>query len=174
MRWSGSHSRNCACGRHGFSMGRCFGARASRRTARRRAPLQQLAAQLKRDARASSDAARVTALAGTVERIGRDPAPPARRARLHFREEWVSAAADCNSFGARVTPGRAGFTISEGAATEMGCDPERMAFDDRLFAAVGKARRWTALAQGRIRLEGAGEPLVLRRPAPASPGLPGT
>ncbi|HEX8625359.1 MAG TPA: META domain-containing protein [Allosphingosinicella sp.] len=108
----------------------------------------------------------VVALDGrwTVERIGSHPPPPARRARLHFREEWVSAAADCNSFGARVTRAGAGFTISQGAATEMGCDPERRAFDDRLFAAVGKARRWIALPGGRIRLEGAGEPLVLRRP----------
>jgi hypothetical protein len=40
-------------------------------SARRRAPLQVLATQLKRDARASADAAKVTALAGTVERIGR-------------------------------------------------------------------------------------------------------
>ena len=76
----------------------------------------------------------------------------------------MSAAADCNSFGARVTRTRTGFTVSEGAVTEMACDPERMAFDERLFAAVGKARRWTALPGGRIRLEGAGEPLVLRRP----------
>jgi heat shock protein HslJ len=100
----------------------------------------------------------------TVERIGFEPPAPARRARLHFREEWVSAAADCNSFGARVKPAGPGFTISDGAATEMGCDPERIAFDDRLFAAVGKARRWIPLPGGRIRLEGAGEPLVLRRP----------
>lgn len=100
----------------------------------------------------------------TVERIGRDPAPAARRARLHFREQWVNAVADCNSFGARLIPAGSGFTVSDGAATEMGCDPERQAFDDRLFAAVGKARRWTALPGGRIRLEGDGEPLVLRRP----------
>lgn len=108
----------------------------------------------------------VAALDGrwTVERIGVESLPPARHARLHFREEWVSAAADCNSFGARVSPAGAGFTISDGSATEMGCDPERMAFDDRLFAAIGKARRWIALPGGRIRLEGAGEPLLLRRP----------
>ncbi|HEX9946403.1 MAG TPA: META domain-containing protein [Allosphingosinicella sp.] len=110
----------------------------------------------------------------TVERIGRDASPPARRARLHFREHWVSAVADCNSFGARVTPAGGGFTVSGGAATQMGCDRERLAFDDRLFAAVGKARRFVPLPGGRIRLEGAGEPLVLRRPAPLSPSLPGT
>jgi len=98
-----------------------------------------------------------------VERIGGDPAPPARRARLHFREEWVSAAADCNTFGARVRPAGAGFTISDGAATEMGCDPERLAFDARLFAAVARARRYLALPGGRMRLEGGGEPVVLRR-----------
>ncbi len=107
----------------------------------------------------------------TVERIGGDPAPAARRARLHFREDHVSAAADCNRFGARVRPAGTGFTVSEGAATEMGCDPERLAFDDRFFAAVAGARRWTALPGGRIRLEGAGEPLLLRRPAPV-PGQP--
>jgi len=100
----------------------------------------------------------------TVERIGRDPARPG--ARLRFREEWVSAAADCNSFGARVRPAGTGFSISGGAATEMGCDPERLAFDARLFAAVAGARHWTALPNGRIRLEGTGEPLVLRRPTP--------
>jgi heat shock protein HslJ len=107
----------------------------------------------------------VPALAGRwiVERIGRDPPPPARRARVEFREQWVSAAADCNSFGARVRPAGAGFAISGGAATEMGCDPERLAFDARLFAAVAKARRWAPLPGGRIRLEGTGEPLILRR-----------
>jgi heat shock protein HslJ len=118
----------------------------------------------------------IAALGGRwiVERIGRDSPPAARRARLHFREQWVNASADCNSFGARITPAGAGFTVSDGAATEMGCDPERLAFDDRLFAAVGKARRWTAMPGGRIRLEGAGEPLVLRRPAAVAAALPGS
>lgn len=108
----------------------------------------------------------IAALAGgwAVERIGRDSLPPARRALLNFREEWVSASADCNAFQARVTRVGSGFTISEGSATEMGCGRARQAFDDRLFAAVGKARRWTALPGGRIRLEGTGEPLLLRRP----------
>jgi heat shock protein HslJ len=109
-----------------------------------------------------------------VERIGRAAPPPARRARLHFREQWVNAVADCNSFGARLTPAGAGFTVSDGAATQMGCDPERLAFDDRLFAAVRLARRWAALPGGRIRLEGGGEPLVLRRPPPVAAALPGT
>jgi heat shock protein HslJ len=62
-----------------------------------------------------------------------------------------------------VTRTGSGFTVSGGAATEMGCDPTRMAFDSRLFTAVGKARRWTPLPNDRIRLEGAGEPLVLSR-----------
>ncbi|HYG47565.1 MAG TPA: META domain-containing protein [Allosphingosinicella sp.] len=96
-----------------------------------------------------------------VERLG--AAAPARPARIDFREEWVGAAADCNSFGARVKRTESGFAISEGAATEMACDPARMAFDTRLFTAVAKARRWVALSNARIRLEGAGEPLVLRR-----------
>lgn len=109
-----------------------------------------------------------------VERIGNDVPSPARRARLQFREQWVNAVADCNSLGARVTPAGAGFTLSDGGATQMGCDPERLAFDARLFAAVGKARRWTALPGGRIRLEGGGEPLVLRRPAAVAAALPGT
>ena len=100
-----------------------------------------------------------------VERIGRDPIPSARRAQLNFRDQWVSAAADCNRYSARVTrTGGGGFTISGGAATEMGCDPDRLAFDTRLFTAVAKARRWTPLPGGRVRLEGAGEPLVLTRP----------
>lgn len=104
----------------------------------------------------------IRALGGrwTVESIGR--AASARPARIDFREEWVSAAADCNTFSARVTRTGSGFIISGGAATEMGCDPERMAFDTRLFTAVAKARRWVALPGNRIRLEGGGEPLVLR------------
>jgi heat shock protein HslJ len=108
----------------------------------------------------------IPALAGRwiVERIGRDRPPAVRRARVHFHEEWVTAAADCNSFGARVTRAGAGFTVSGGAATEMGCDPERLAFDARLFAAVARARRWVNLPEGRLRLEGAGEPLLLTRP----------
>jgi heat shock protein HslJ len=109
-----------------------------------------------------------------VERIGADVPPPARRARLHFRDEWVNAVADCNSFGARVRPSGTGFTVSDGAATQMGCDPERLAFDARLFAAVGKARRHVPLPGGRMRLEGTGEPLVLRRPELVERSLPGT
>jgi heat shock protein HslJ len=103
-----------------------------------------------------------------VESIGRTA--PARPARIDFREEWVSAAADCNTFSARVkrTATGSGFTISGGAATEMGCDPARRAFDTRLFTAVAKARRHVALPAGRIRLEGGGEPLVLRRPDPVT------
>ena len=109
----------------------------------------------------------------TVERIGGEASPPVRRARLHFHEKWISAAADCNSFGARLRPTGAGFAISDGAATQMGCDRERLAFDSRLFAAVGKARRWVPLPGGRVRLEGGGEPLVLRRPAAVAAELPG-
>jgi heat shock protein HslJ len=101
----------------------------------------------------------------TVESIGRDPAPPARQARLHFHEEWVSAAADCNRYGARIRPSSTGFAVTDGAATEMGCAADRRAFDSRLFAAVARARRWLALPGGRVRLEGSGEPLVLRRPS---------
>lgn len=117
----------------------------------------------------------IAALGGrwVVESIGGDSIPAARRARLHFHESWVSAAADCNQFGARVRPNAAGFTVSDGAATQMGCGPEREAFDDRLFGAVGKSRRYVALAGGRMRLEG-GEPLVLLRPAAISPSLPGS
>src|SRR5688572_1736358 len=87
----------------------------------------------------------IPALGGrwNVESIG--GAASARPARIDFREEWVSAAADCNTFSARVTRTGSGFTVSGGAATEMGCDPTRMAFDSRLFTAVGKARRWTPL-----------------------------
>jgi heat shock protein HslJ len=99
-----------------------------------------------------------------VEKIGRDSIPFARNARLHFREERVSAAAECNHYDARVRPAGSGFTVTGGAATEMGCDPERQAFDSRLFAAVGKARRWLPLPGGRVRLEGGGEPLLLTRP----------
>lgn len=99
-----------------------------------------------------------------VERIGRDSVPYSSRAQLDFRDRWVSAAADCNHFNARIGPAGAGFTVTGGAATEMGCDPDRLAFDTRLFTAVAKARRWTALPDGRIRLEGAGEPLLLIRP----------
>ena len=107
----------------------------------------------------------VPALGGRwiVERLG--ASAPARPARIDFREEFVSAAADCNSFSARVKRTATGLTISDGAATEMACDPARMAFDTRLFTALAKARRWAAEPGGRIRLEG-GEPLVLRRAAP--------
>jgi hypothetical protein len=56
----------------------------------------------------------------------------------------------------------------------MGCERERLAFDSRLFAAVGKARRWVPLPGARVRLEGGGEPLVLRRLAPVAASLPGT
>jgi heat shock protein HslJ len=120
-------------------------------------------------------AAAIPVLAGrwTVERIGRDAIAPARRARLHFRDEWITAVADCNSFGARVTAAGAGFTVTGGAATQMGCGPEREAFDDRLFAAVGKARRYVPLPDGAIRLEG-GEALVLRRPPVVAHSLPGS
>jgi heat shock protein HslJ len=119
--------------------------------------------------------AAIPSLAGrwTIESIGRDPIPPARRARLHFRESWVSAVADCNQLSARVRAGAGGFRVTDGAATQMGCGPEREAFDERLFAAVGQARRFVAMPSGRVRLEG-GEPLVLRRPPPVSAALPGS
>ena len=99
-----------------------------------------------------------------VERIGRDSVPYARRAQLNFRDQWVSAAAGCNRYSARIRPVGPGFTVTGGHATEMGCDPDRQAFDTRLFTAVAKARRWVKLPGGRIRLEGAGEPLLLTRP----------
>ncbi|HEU0135014.1 MAG TPA: META domain-containing protein [Allosphingosinicella sp.] len=98
-----------------------------------------------------------------VERIGSDSVPYSRRANLNFHEEWVSASAQCNGYSARIRPAGTGFTVTGGAATEMGCDPDRQAFDSRLFAAVGKARRWVPQPGNRIRLEG-GEPLLLSRP----------
>jgi heat shock protein HslJ len=108
----------------------------------------------------------VPALAGPwlVEGIGGDPIAWSRRAQLLFEEERVSASAECNHYGARVRPAGSGFLVTGGAATEMACDPERMAFDARLFAAVAKARRWAKLPGGRVRLEGTGEPLLLTRP----------
>ncbi|HEU0098496.1 MAG TPA: META domain-containing protein [Allosphingosinicella sp.] len=108
----------------------------------------------------------IPALAGPwiVEKIGRDSVPYSLRAQLLFQEERVSASAQCNRYGARIAPVGAGFRVTDGAATEVGCDPERQAFDARLFAAVGKARRWVPMPGGRMRLEGAGEPLVLTRP----------
>lgn len=108
----------------------------------------------------------VPALAGPwlVEGIGRDSTLWSSRAQLIFEEERVSASAGCNHYGARIRPARSGFTVTGGAATEMACDPDRMAFDARLFAALGKARRWVKLPGTRIRLEGAGEPLLLTRP----------
>jgi heat shock protein HslJ len=108
----------------------------------------------------------VPALAGPwlVERIGGDSVPWSRNAQLNFEEDRVGASAQCNQFGARVRPAGSGFRLTDGAATQMGCDPDRLAFDSRLFAAVKKARRWVKLPGGRVRLEGAGEPLVLTRP----------
>ncbi len=108
----------------------------------------------------------IPALAGPwlVEGIGRDSILWSRRAQLLFEEERVSASAGCNQYGARVRPIGSGFRVTDGAATEMGCEPDRQAFDSRLFAAIAKARRWVKLPTGRVRLEGAGEPLVLTRP----------
>ncbi|HEX8240304.1 MAG TPA: META domain-containing protein [Allosphingosinicella sp.] len=108
----------------------------------------------------------IPALAGPwlVERIGGDTVPWSRNARLNFEENRVTASARCNSYGARIRPVGSGFLVAEGAATQMGCDPDRQAFDARLFTAVEKARRWVKLPNARIRLEGAGEPLLLTRP----------
>ena len=108
----------------------------------------------------------VPALAGPwlVEKIGGDSVPWSRNAQLNFEEDRLTASARCNHYGARVRPAGSGFRVTDGAATEMGCDPDRQAFDARLFAAVAKARRWVPLPGSRIRLEGGGEPLVLIRP----------
>jgi heat shock protein HslJ len=117
----------------------------------------------------------IPVLAGrwTIDSIGRDSIPPRRRARIAFRENWMSVVADCNQLSARVIPAGAGFVLGDGGATEMGCGAEREAFDDRLFNAVNQARRIVALPDGRVRLEG-GETLVLRRPPPVSKHLPGS
>jgi heat shock protein HslJ len=117
----------------------------------------------------------IPALAGrwVVERIGAHPIDPALGARIHFWDDWVTAVAGCNQLGAGVRPTATGFALQGGAATEMGCGPVREAFDRRFFAAMGKARRFRPLPGGGYRLEG-DEPLVLRRPPPASTRLAGT
>lgn len=127
-----------------------------------------------RDALFRRPVAAIPALDGRwlVERIGRDAIDPARRARVTFGGNAVSAVAGCNQWNARLDVQGPGFIVREGMMTLIGCGAEREAFDARLFAAVGSARRYVGLTDGKVRLEG-GEPLLLRRPPSASTRLAG-
>lgn len=108
-----------------------------------------------------------------VERIGRDIIPPERIVRVDFGPGGVRSRADCNYFNGEITATPSGFAVGWTTGTEMGCGPERESFDERLFSTLRKARRYIAMPDGRLRLEGLGEPLVLRRVAVKSPTLPG-
>lgn len=117
----------------------------------------------------------VPALVGrwNVERIGGDAIASEQRVRVDFGPGGVTAVADCNQLTGGIKATSSGFAVGRSLQTEMGCGPEREGFDERLFSAVRKARRYIAMPGGRLRLEGLGEPLVLRRVAPKSPTLPG-
>lgn len=118
----------------------------------------------------------VPALVGrwNVERIGGDAIAPGQHVRVDFGPTGVTAVADCNQLTGEIKATPSGFAVGRTFGTEMGCGPERESFDERLFSAVRKARRHVAMLGGRLRLEGIGEPLVLRRVAAKSPTLPGT
>jgi heat shock protein HslJ len=107
----------------------------------------------------------IPALAGKweVERIGRETIQKGRSVRVAFQADWVSATAECNSMGGQLIPEKEGFRVKNPMQTLIGCGPERQKFDSRLFGAVGKARSYAVLPDGRLRLEGGPEALVLRR-----------
>lgn len=110
-----------------------------------------------------------------VERIGGDVIAPGRQVRVDFGEDSVSAVASCNQMSARFRPTKSGFAVDEdGSQTLIGCGTEREAFDRRLFGAVQKVGRYVAMPGDRVRLEGRGELLVLRRRAAKLPTLSGT
>lgn len=108
-----------------------------------------------------------------VERIGRSLIAPERSARVIFGPGGITARADCNYFSGAIIAAPSGFAVGQVMGTEMGCGPVREAFDERLFGALGKIRRHVAMPGGRVRLEGLGEPLVLRRSIPTRETLPG-
>lgn len=109
-----------------------------------------------------------------VERIGGDVIAPGRQVRVDFGEDSVSAVASCNQMSARFRPTKSGFAVEDGIQTLIGCGVEREAFDTRLFGAVQQVGRYVAMPGDRVRLEGRGEPLVLRRRAAKLPTLSGT
>lgn len=108
-----------------------------------------------------------------LERIGRDEIASRRDMRVHFGGEAVSAFAGCNHWNGQIKTTRTGFTVDQSMMTLIGCRPELAAFDGRLFSAVRNAQHYAVLPANRVRLEGSGESLTLRRPPATSPSLPG-
>jgi heat shock protein HslJ len=72
-----------------------------------------------------------------VERSEDRPLVPGTEIRIGFQDDQLTASAGCNTFGAayRVEGGR--LIVEGGSMTEMGCDDERSAQDEWLFAFLG-------------------------------------
>lgn len=96
---------------------------------------------------------------------------PGTRIRVAFAEGRVSASAGCNIYGAtyQVQDGR--LVASGGSMTEMGCDEERMAQDDWLFAFIG-ARPSITVNGNELVLEASGTVVTLLDREIADPDRP--
>lgn len=87
-------------------------------------------------------------------------------AYAHFNQSGVSLRIECNisSIPGMVSGGRFVNRPGPRMQTEMGCDPERHARDDRFFAFFDKSPTATRLGGSRLRLEADGQVLILQRP----------
>jgi len=91
--------------------------------------------------------------------------------RLSFTDGRVGASVGCNIYGAtyRIQDGR--LVASGGSMTEMGCDEDRAAQDEWLFAFLG-SNPSTTLNGDELRLESAGTIITLLDREVADPDLP--
>lgn len=117
----------------------------------------------------------VPALAGRwrVVSIGGQPWSGPVPAIASFSPGWMGGGAGCNSGGAAwSSPAPGKLVIGSFAVTQMGCDPELMQSDARLFGALAGVTGYRDAEGGRMVLTGRQE-MVLERPPMPSAGLEG-
>jgi heat shock protein HslJ len=84
--------------------------------------------------------------------------------QVEFSEGGLSGLAVCNQFGGRYRAASSGqIQIQSLYTTEMGCGNGWDRLEERLYAGLSGAQRWTVTDRGTLRLEGRGTEVVLRR-----------
>jgi heat shock protein HslJ len=107
-----------------------------------------------------------------VVSLGGKPFVTRRPTEVVFGHGGISATADCNRWGAPLTIAGKSLTIGPGIQTLIGCGADDQAKDTALFGAIAGARRFIALGDRSLRIEGSA-PLVLERFAPPDRRLAG-
>lgn len=97
---------------------------------------------------------------------------PGSQIRLRFgTDASLGVDAGCNSMGATYRSDAGVLRVTGGATTEMGCDADRMAQDEWVFAFIGSGPT-IALAGDSLTLVGSGVVMVLTDKEAADPDLP--